>query len=131
MVLDRLCQKLANSGYDLAMTRKGLVAGLKGYENRLSQSRRDPGSSGYRALHESAGVSFGARCLKKLTGKSTWFKKKNNKDHGNTHDDHEERSQRMSAPTLQEHRRAERIQKREILRGRARRGHRLMLLLLV
>ena len=32
VVLDRLCQKLSNSGYDLDMTRKGMVAGLKGYE---------------------------------------------------------------------------------------------------
>ena len=76
VVLDRLGQKLANSDYDLAMIRRGMIGGLKGYEKRLEQSRKHVDSLGYRALHESAGVSFGARSLKKLTGKSSWFKQK-------------------------------------------------------
>ena len=75
VVLDRLSQKLSNSGYDLKMIRKGLVGGLKGYERRVEQSRKDPGETGYRPLHENAGVSFATRSRKKLTGKSNWFRK--------------------------------------------------------
>ena len=41
---------------------------------------RSVGTPGYRALHESAGVSFAARSLKKLTGKSSWFKDKQKSD---------------------------------------------------
>ena len=73
VVLNRLGQKLANSGYDLPMIRKGMVGGLMGYEKRLEQSRKLVGSLGYRALHESACVSFGARSLKKLKGKSSCY----------------------------------------------------------
>ena len=107
VVLDRVAQKLANSGYDLAMTRKGLVGGLKGYEKRLQQSRRQVDSPGYRVLHESAGVSFASRSMKKLTGKSSWFKDKpkdSNQDESND---------TPTVMTKQEYRKQERKMKKE------------------
>ena len=111
VVLDRLCQKLANSGYDLEMTRKGLVGGLKGYERRLEQSRREIGSHGYRALHESAGVSFGARSRKKLTGKSSWFK--TTKKQLDETEKAEGTESITTAPTIQGHRKEERMIRKE------------------
>ena len=78
-----------------------MVAGLKGYEKRLEQSKRHVDMHGYRALHESAGVSFGATCLKKLTGKSSWFKQKPKTRV-------EEEVMIATAMTKQEHRKLER-----------------------
>ena len=83
---------------------------MKGYENRLKQSRREPGSKGFRALHESAGVSFGARSRKKLTGKSNWFKSK--KKISSITEDTEE-NEVPTVPTLREQRKAERISKKD------------------
>ena len=83
---------------------------MKGYENRLKQSKKEPDSKGYRALHESAGVSFGTRSRKKLTGKSSWFKSKK-KTPPNTEDTEEQEIR--SLPTLREQRKSERIAKKD------------------
>ena len=72
-VLDRVAQKLCNSGYNLSEIRKGMVGALTGYERRVSASRNTVGH-GFRPLHESSEASLGSRIKKKLTGKSTWFK---------------------------------------------------------
>jgi hypothetical protein len=63
-------QKLLNSGYSLDQARKICMAGLKGYESDLKESRRPGG----RKLHRSAAESSGSRYRKKLTGKSEWFR---------------------------------------------------------
>ena len=75
-VLDRFCQKMRNSGYRTQQMRTVLIGGLKCYEKRLAQSKLDRESKGWRALHESAMASQGARTKKKLLAKSTWFKNK-------------------------------------------------------
>jgi hypothetical protein len=72
-VLENLTQKLANSGYRLAQTRRILIGGLSSYEKRLKQSMRS-GEDGHRPLHESAKGSFATRNKRKLLGKSTWYK---------------------------------------------------------
>ena len=59
--------------------------------------------TGYRALHESAGVSFGARSRKKLTGKSSWFK--TTKKQLDETEKAEGTESIPTAPTIQEHRR--------------------------
>ena len=69
-VLDKLSQKLSNSGYKLDKVRKILVGGLSGYEKRLRQSKMEE-NKGYRPLHESAAGSQVAGSRKKLTGKNT------------------------------------------------------------
>ena len=74
VVLDRYAQKMSNSGYNLAYIRKRLIGGLKGYEGRLWKSKLDKTDKRWRALHESAGASWGTRWKKKLLGKSTWYK---------------------------------------------------------
>ena len=93
------------------MMRRGLVAGLKGYERRVEQSMKDPGDAGYRPLHESAGISFVARSRKKLTGKSNWFRQNKKKIPEERRDEQETRP---TALTIQEHRRGERKMKKEL-----------------
>ena len=78
VVLDRVAQKLCNSGYKLGEIRKSMVGALTGYERKVEASRR-PVVAGYKPLHEGAVASHGARMRRKLTGKSTWFKQ-NKKD---------------------------------------------------
>ena len=95
------------------MSRKGLVAGLKGYENRLGQSRKKPEERGYRALHESAGVSFVARSRRKLTGKSSWFKNKKRAGREEYKYEEEGNGNVVTVPTRKEHRRAERLARKE------------------
>ena len=73
-VLDRVAQKLTNSGYNKNEIRKGMVGALTGYERRLAASKKSKGENGYKPLHEGAEVNHGARI--KLTGKSSWFKEK-------------------------------------------------------
>ena len=73
-VLDRYAQKMANSGYQLTYIRKRLVGGLPSYERRLARSKLEKTHKSWKALHESAGASWGTRWRKKLTGKSTWYK---------------------------------------------------------
>ena len=75
-VLDRVAQKLTNSGYNKNEIRKGIVGALTGYERRLTASKKSKEEKGYIPLHEGAEVSHGARMRKKLTGKSSWFKEK-------------------------------------------------------
>jgi hypothetical protein len=49
-----------------------IIAGLKGYETKLADSKREGG----RKLHQSAWESEDSRQLKKLTGKTDWFRGK-------------------------------------------------------
>ena len=74
VVLDKVAQKLCNSGYKLEEIRKSMVGALTGYERKVDASRR-PVGAGFKPLHEGAAASHGARMKRKLTGKSTWFKK--------------------------------------------------------
>ena len=75
VVLDNVAQKLTNSGYNMDEIRKGMVGALTGYERKLEASKKSPKEKGYKPLHEGAEGSHGKRMRKKLTGKSSWFKK--------------------------------------------------------
>ena len=44
-IVDRYAQKLTNSGYGLEQVRRIIVGGLKGYERKLAESRREGGNS--------------------------------------------------------------------------------------
>ena len=74
-VVDKYGQKLLNSGYSLAKVRGILISGLKGYERKLEASR-EPGGKPY---NQGASATSAARRLKKLTGKTSWFRKGNKK----------------------------------------------------
>ena len=89
---------------------------MKGYERRLEQSKKDPDDTGYRPLHESAGVSCAARSRKKLTGKSNWFKKSRDPGPNGVQDEHEKKPTLFTAPTIQEQRREERRIKKQTKR---------------
>jgi hypothetical protein len=85
-VVDDFAQKMLNSGHSLAEVRRNLISGLKGYERKLAASRRPRGPS----MNKSAEESSGSRRLKKLTGKSSWFKSENKNLTGG-HEDVQER----------------------------------------
>ena len=70
-IVDQYAQKLLNSGYGMDQVRKIICNGIKGYEGK----RRKCIKNGWK-LHRSSKDSLGARCRKKLLGKSSWFKKK-------------------------------------------------------
>ena len=59
-MVDEYAQKLINSGYSIAQTRDIIVAGLKGYEKKLSLSR-DKSSKKWRPLHAPACYNQQAR----------------------------------------------------------------------
>ena len=68
-VLDRVAQKMSNSGYNLAESRKNMVGALTGYERKVTASKKAKGA-GYKPLHEGAAASHGARMRRKRT---TWL----------------------------------------------------------
>ena len=70
-IVDDYAQKLLNSGYTIAVTRRIIVAGLKGYEKKLKNSKKPGGK-----LIRSAKESYGQRARKKLLEKTDWFKDK-------------------------------------------------------
>ena len=72
-VLDRLSQKLSNSGYRIVQIRRTLIGGLSRYEKLLRWSKM-PEGAGYRPLHLDAGGTLEARTRKKLVGKNNWYK---------------------------------------------------------
>ena len=69
-ITDQYAVKLLTSGFKLEQVRRIIVAGLKGHENRLKQSKAE----GRAHIHRSAKESQGARNRKKLFGKAEWFK---------------------------------------------------------
>ena len=88
-VVDGYGQKLLNSGYDLDHTRRILIAGIKGYEGKVSRC----GLEG-RKLRRTAKESLGTRYKKQLIGKTTWYKGNRRKQ-----DYYKQDSQRQGAST--------------------------------
>ena len=68
-ILEKYISKLEISGYSKFQTSRILVAGLKGYEAKLSRARKEG-----RDIHIEARKSLAARARKKLTEKENWFK---------------------------------------------------------
>ena len=80
IVLDKVPQKLCNSGYSLPEIRRSIVGALTGYQRRLAASMKNVEEKRYRPLHESSENSLSDRLKKKLSGKSTWVKGKSKVD---------------------------------------------------
>ena len=72
-VIDEYARKLINSEYDLAMTRRIIVGGLKGYERMLSGSL-DKGSPSWKPLHLPTAYKAKERRVAKMMAKINWFK---------------------------------------------------------
>ena len=72
-VIDEYARKLINSEYDLAMTRRIIVGGLKGYERMLSGSL-DKGSPSWKPLHLPTAYKAKERRVAKMMAKTNWFK---------------------------------------------------------
>ena len=71
-IIDEYAQKLLNSGYSLEVTRRIVVAGLKGYERKLFNSRKPGGKKILRTAKE----SYKGRVKKKMMANTSWFKKR-------------------------------------------------------
>ena len=78
-VIDTYARKLVNSGYSLEQSRKFIISGLTGYERRLALSM-DKENPKWRPLHEGAGYNAKARRIKKMTAKTSWFKRSRDKE---------------------------------------------------
>ena len=72
-VIDDYARKLINSEYDLAMTRRIIVGGLKGYERMLSGSLNKD-SPGWKPLHLPTSYKAKERRISKMMAKTNWFK---------------------------------------------------------
>ena len=71
-IVDEFSQELFNSEYGLIQVRRIVIAGIKGYEKLLKNSKLPGG----RKLQRSAAESSKERARRKLTGKTEWFRKK-------------------------------------------------------
>ena len=78
IVVDRYCQKLANSGYRKGQILKVVIGGLTGYERRRNLSLLETSDRKYRPLHESRKYNSRNRRISKLMSKQNWFKRKKN-----------------------------------------------------
>ena len=72
-VVDNYAQKLINSEYDLNITRRIIVGGLKGYERMLSGSMNKE-SPGWKPLHLPTSYKAKERRMAKMMAKTNWFK---------------------------------------------------------
>ena len=70
-ILDRFSQKLLNSGYSVDQIRRMVVAGIKGWSDKVTRCKEEG-----RRLRKTAGDSLGLRMRTKLVGKTTWFKRR-------------------------------------------------------
>ena len=109
VVVDNLCQKLANSGYGLDQIRRIVTGGLKGYEGKVRNWKKTGGP-----FHTGPVGNQGDRNRRKLSKTETWFKKKKgetdrqtdrkNPGQGPLDDQHEERAhcetERLQAPLV-------------------------------
>ena len=68
--LDGYAVKLLTSGYNLEVTRRVILSGIRGFEAKVK--RREQGDI---PLYRTAAESGKSRNRKKIIGKSTWFKK--------------------------------------------------------
>ena len=71
-IVDDFAQKLINSGYSIPSSRKIVIAGLKGYEKKVYNSKKEGG----RKLRRTAKESNVTRQQKKMTAKTEWFRER-------------------------------------------------------
>ena len=84
-VIDGYAQKLLNSGYNLAKTRKIVLAGIKGYSRKIRKCKEEG-----RPVYRTAKESSGNRNIKKLLGPQDWFKRKRSRQEEDSEDSQEE-----------------------------------------
>ena len=75
LIVERYVSQLKLSGYSEMQTKRIIEAGLKGYEALLSKCLK-----GIAKMHRSAEEGANSRKVKKLLGKSTWFKMRKKKE---------------------------------------------------
>ena len=73
-IVDSYAQKLVNSGYGINQVRRMLISGIRGYGGKVNRCK-ELGID----LRRTANKSQGTRNIKKLTGRTTWFKKRKEK----------------------------------------------------
>ena len=71
MIVDKYGIKLMTSGYSRDQTRKIMTNGIKGYLTKLKRRKLHG-----RRIHYTASESKDSRIKKKLTGKSSWYRKR-------------------------------------------------------
>ena len=69
-ILNEYCRKLARSSYTRSQIRLILESGLKGWKNKLARAKAEN-----RPYHRPGASTVSMRMRKKLTEKSTWFRK--------------------------------------------------------
>ena len=74
-VLDQYAQKLLNSGYTREETIRIIVAGLKGFEGKVSRCKKEG-----RKLYRTSKESSASRARKKLLGSANWFRNSRRKE---------------------------------------------------
>ena len=89
LVIEKYIKKLNISGYKKKEIKVIIEAGLKGYETKLSKSRRN--NTG---MHRDARSTIGSRYLKKLTAKTDWFKSKKKDDENKEENEIDERKEK-------------------------------------
>ena len=70
-IIDKYTQKLINSGHGEDQVRSIVIAGIKGWESKVTRCREEG-----RRVRRTAKVSKESRIKTKLIGKTTWFKKR-------------------------------------------------------
>ena len=70
-ILERYCQKLFNSGYREDQIRKIMIAGIRGWGSKVARCKAEN-----KKLRKTARDSEEMRMRTKLTGRTTWFKKR-------------------------------------------------------
>ena len=76
-VIDKFGQKMINSGHTIEETRRNILSGLKGWKTKVKRCK-----AANKPVHKSAKESAAGRRIKKLVGKSSWFKEKRDKTTG-------------------------------------------------
>ena len=84
--LNNLAVKMCTSGYNTIYIRKVMVAGIKGYEKRLANSRRQKTDPKYKPLHLSKSFNAVRRMEKKLLAKTNWFKEGGDEQEEDNHE---------------------------------------------
>ena len=72
--LNNLAVKMCTSGYDTRYIRKVFVAGIKGYEKKLENSRKPHTDPKYKPLHLAKTYNASKRLNKKIQAKNNWYR---------------------------------------------------------
>ena len=94
-VIEHMIKQCKTSGYSRHETREAIVCGIKGWKRKCMRRERD-GVEFYR----SGRSTLGTRTKKKLTEKSSWYKKKRKRDEEENEDEnHANREHEKESPT--------------------------------